>query len=58
MCNLYTPASANDLARQFAVAVSSIYRQADIFPKKPGWFVRRAVHETAFRGSWCRAGGG
>jgi len=41
MCNLYTPASAADLARQFAVAVSPEYRQSPISPRSRGWFVRQ-----------------
>lgn len=48
MCNLYTPASAADLARQFAVAVSDDYRRTDLFPKAAGWFVRRTMHDASF----------
>jgi putative SOS response-associated peptidase YedK len=41
MCNLYTPASAANLARQFAVAVSADYRPSPISPRARGWFVRQ-----------------
>jgi putative SOS response-associated peptidase YedK len=41
MCNLYTPASAADIARQFSVAIRSQFHTAPIGPRGQGWFVRR-----------------
>ncbi|MDF2446084.1 MAG: response-associated peptidase [Moraxellaceae bacterium] len=41
MCNVYVPASATDLARQFGVAVQRQYHPHEIYPRAPGWFIRR-----------------
>jgi putative SOS response-associated peptidase YedK len=57
MCNQYAPASATDLARQFAVGVPDEYRQGDIFPRAQGWFVRRDSQVSGYsrelvQGQW------
>lgn len=41
MCNLYTPASPAQIARQFGVAMRADYHPAEVFPRSQGWFVRR-----------------
>lgn len=57
MCNQYTPASAETLARQFGLRAPRHYRQLDVFPRSPGWFIRRDRHATGFarelvQGQW------
>lgn len=57
MCNQYVPASATALARQFGVAVGRDYRQTEVFPRSPGWFVRRDRTAPGYarelvRGQW------
>lgn len=57
MCNQYVPASATALARQFGIGMRRDYRQTEVFPRSPGWFIRRDRNAAGFtrelvRGQW------
>jgi putative SOS response-associated peptidase YedK len=41
MCNRYIPASSTALAKQFGLTAPRGYRQAEVFPRSPGPFIRR-----------------
>ncbi|HCT39760.1 MAG TPA: DUF159 family protein [Moraxellaceae bacterium] len=57
MCNMYTPATATQIARQFGVGVRADYHPSDVFPRSQGWFVRQSPHDSApgrelVKGQW------
>ena len=54
MCNQYTPASADQIARQFGVAMRADYHPAEVFPRSQGWFVRRQGEDgrELVKGPW------
>jgi putative SOS response-associated peptidase YedK len=57
MCNMYTPATATQIARQFGVGVRADCHPADVFPRSQGWFVRQSPNDDArgrelVKGQW------
>lgn len=57
MCNQYVAASNTAIARQFGVGMRRDYRQVEVFPRSPGWFIRRDREAAGYarelvKGQW------
>lgn len=57
MCNQYKLPAPERLFKDFHLSVPDDYRQGDVFPQSPGYFVRRSTAQAGFarelvRGQW------
>lgn len=57
MCNQYKLPTPQRLFADFQLPVPDDYRQTDVFPRSPGYFIRRSTNQTAYarelvRGQW------
>lgn len=48
MCNQYKLPSPDRLFKDFHLDAPAGYRQIDVFPRSPGYFIRRSTHQAAY----------